>query len=61
MGHKKDGILFQKGFKRGPDSEISNIWKLCRIFTFFSILMQFLAHLAKGNVSFCHHLASVVR
>jgi hypothetical protein len=21
----------------------------------------FLAHLAKGNVSFCHHLASVVR
>jgi hypothetical protein len=23
--------------------------------------MFFLAHLAKGNVSFCHHLASVVR
>ena len=23
--------------------------------------IQFLAHLAKGNVSFCHHLASVVR
>jgi hypothetical protein len=22
---------------------------------------RFLAHLAKGNVSFCHHLASVVR
>ena len=22
---------------------------------------NFLAHLAKGNVSFCHHLASVVR
>jgi hypothetical protein len=22
---------------------------------------EFLAHLAKGNVSFCHHLASVVR
>ena len=22
---------------------------------------QFLAHLAKGHVSFCHHLASVVR
>jgi hypothetical protein len=21
----------------------------------------FLAHLAKGNVSFCHHLASIVR
>ena len=23
--------------------------------------IQFLAHLAKGHVSFCHHLASVVR
>jgi hypothetical protein len=23
-------------------------------------LITFLAHLAKGNVSFCHHLASVV-
>ena len=23
--------------------------------------LRFLAHLAKGNVSFCHHLASVVR
>jgi hypothetical protein len=22
---------------------------------------RFLAHLAKGNVSFCHHLASIVR
>ena len=22
---------------------------------------RFLAHLAKGNVNFCHHLASVVR
>jgi hypothetical protein len=27
--------------------------------TFFCV--TFLAHLAKGNVSFCHHLASVVR
>jgi hypothetical protein len=25
------------------------------------ILIAFLAHLAKGKVSFCHHLASVVR
>jgi hypothetical protein len=24
-------------------------------------LIAFLAHLAKDNVSFCHHLASVVR
>ena len=26
-----------------------------------SILTLFLAHLAKGNVSFCHHLAFVIR
>jgi hypothetical protein len=25
------------------------------------VCFQFLAHLAKGNVSFCHHLASVIR
>jgi hypothetical protein len=25
------------------------------------IKLVFLAHLAKGNMSFCHHLASVVR
>ena len=25
------------------------------------IFFHLLAHLAKGNVSFCHHLASVVR
>ena len=25
------------------------------------LCLSFLAHLAKGNVSFCHHLASVVR
>jgi hypothetical protein len=24
-------------------------------------MTAFLAHLAKGNVSFCHHLASVIR
>jgi hypothetical protein len=30
---------------------------IVNIFSFSS----FLAHLAKGNVSFCHHLASVVR
>jgi hypothetical protein len=26
-----------------------------------NVTCYFLAHLAKGNVSFCHHLASVVR
>jgi hypothetical protein len=25
------------------------------------MMLLFLAHLAKGNMSFCHHLASVVR
>ena len=28
---------------------------------FFIILISFLAHLTKGNVRFCHHLASIVR
>ena len=38
----------------------------CSIFSFLCIFffvyhcLPFLAHLAKGNVSFCHHLASVV-
>jgi hypothetical protein len=30
------------------------------IFHFLLKLFTFLAHLAKGKVSFCHHLASVV-
>ena len=29
-------------------------------FCVFTYILIFLAHLAKGNVSFCHHLASVV-
>jgi len=37
----------------------------CSIYVVFwrslFVLLSFLAHLAKGNVSFCHHLASVVR
>jgi hypothetical protein len=35
----------ERGYEKGPN---------------FKISMRFLAHLAKGNVSFCHHLASVV-
>jgi hypothetical protein len=27
----------------------------------YKLIQTFLVHLAKGNVSFCHHLASVVR
>jgi hypothetical protein len=34
------------------------IW--LRGFRGFIYTLSFLAHLAKGNVSFCHHLASVV-
>ena len=33
----------------------------CVILLPISLDCPFLAHLAKGNVSFCHHLASVVR
>ena len=31
--------------------ELQRIW---------SVIYQFLAQLAKGNMSFCHHLASVI-
>jgi len=30
------------------------------VFSYLNDFIYFLAHLAKGNVSFCHHLASVV-
>jgi hypothetical protein len=33
-------------------------WK--PMFGYVTSITSFLAHLAKGNVSFCHHLASVV-
>jgi len=34
---------------------------LSHCLSLFNLLLLFLAHLAKGNVSFCHHLSSVVR
>ena len=36
-------------------------WKYRNHFGLKLLWIKFLAHLAKGNVSFCHHLASVVR
>ena len=45
------------------NSKICHVWMMYTI-TYFSSnfdVYAFLAHLAKGNVSFCHHLASVVR
>ena len=39
---------------------ISIAWKSKWNLWFDSISLSFLAHLAKGNVSFCHHLVSVV-
>ena len=38
---------------------ISSSKYICKII--HKITVYFLAHLAKGNVSFCHHLTSVVR
>ena len=40
----------------------SGIWKIIFFFDLVSnaVFSFLLAHLAKGNVSFCHHLASVV-
>jgi hypothetical protein len=45
-----------------------NIWCVCHKCVYTQLLyfelncshLYFLAHLAKGKVSFCHHLASVV-
>ena len=39
------------------------VFTLCHMYPMLPISLDcpFLAHLAKGNVSFCHHLASVVR
>jgi hypothetical protein len=42
------------GSQREPPTKASN-WS-----TLLFAAAPFLAHLAKGNVSFCHHLASVV-
>ena len=36
-------------------------WKYRNHFGLKLLWIKFLAHLAKGNMSFCHHLASVVR
>ena len=49
------------------NTHISRVGQVCNFLVLFLLLPPvlvgsvFLAHLAKGNVSFCHHLASVVR
>jgi hypothetical protein len=45
---------------RGPSIDASSLFFL-RMQKLMFYLKIFLPHLAKGNVSFCHHLASVVR
>ena len=65
-------FLIDRKYKKETWGLKVSIWAL----SFFNLLMfiritwkkletqgfcLFLAHLAKGNVSFCHHLASVVR
>jgi hypothetical protein len=37
-----------------------SVYKFSQIILILYTVVGFLAHLAKGNVSFCHHLASVV-
>ena len=48
-------LLFQKSFNLIICDELYNktVWKILKYF-------DILAHLAKGNVSICHQLASVV-
>jgi hypothetical protein len=47
--------------KRGPRPKFHIYLEGILNFYFSSNCDIFLAHLAKGNVSFCHHLASVIR
>jgi hypothetical protein len=54
--------------KKNPTNYVTTLFKLQLIFLLIqpgtkiqtTNTYSFLAHLAKGNVSFCHHLASVV-
>jgi len=44
------------------DLAIHSYWYyVCCTLYLRGFLLTFLAHLAKGHMSFCHHLASVVR
>jgi hypothetical protein len=54
-------FYFKKGLKGAQILKFQIFGSNVEFLLFFSILMQFLAHLAKGKVSFCHHLASIVR
>ena len=40
-------------------SKVQNVLFYKNTVHIFFFMLQFLAHLAKGNVSFCHHLSSV--
>jgi hypothetical protein len=59
-------ISEEKNFKKQPIRNKKCLWRPCllrlkSLFELFNMYFRFLAHLAKGNVSFCHHLVSVVR
>ena len=57
----KPGNLYSDNFESGMAWVRHNVCKIPnkkQLFWCFNFLL--LAHLAKGNVSFCHHLASVV-
>jgi hypothetical protein len=52
-------FIWPSGF-RGEDFNKSANQKQESIQVGIHILIFFLAHLAKGNMSFCHHLVSIV-
>jgi hypothetical protein len=45
----------EKNLKNQPIRNKSRLWRSCLL-----ILIFLLANLAKGNMSFCHHLVSIV-
>ena len=47
-------------YKIYTKTKTKKLYQCSYFFFFFSLFVKVLAHLAKGNVSFCHHLASVV-
>jgi hypothetical protein len=55
------GKWFQRRFFRNqPIRNKNGLWQPCLLLYHQKNELDFLAHLAKGKVSFCHHLASVV-
>jgi hypothetical protein len=56
--HLAERFQRRRFFRNQPIRNKNGLWWPCLLTLF--LLLSFLAHLAKGNANFCHHLASVV-